>query len=83
MDKIVPEKKDDKKPRYVAKGQMLKHIRNQKRMYLWKEQRKYTRARYYQASLARAWAELEKETIPPLRPTVWIKKNKVNLNIKN
>ena len=69
-------KKKTPKARVVARGAMLRHTRNQKRMYLGKEARKYLRARYFQARLARADEELQRETLPPLQETVWIKRNK-------
>ena len=44
-------------------------------MYLGKEVQKYLRFRHFQARLARADEELQRKTIPLLKPTVWVKKN--------
>lgn len=41
------EKEGSKKPRYVPKGQMVRHTRNLKRKYLGKEEMKYIRSRYF------------------------------------
>ena len=62
-----------KKQRYVPEGQMVKHTRNLKRKYLGKEEMKYIRSRYFELRLSMARKELEKEAIPPIKPTVWIK----------
>ena len=68
-----PEAGKNYKQRRIPHGQMVKHLRNIKRKYLGKEEMKYFRARYFGLRLAKAREMLEKEAVPPLKPSVWIK----------
>ena len=61
------------KQRRIPHGQMVKHTRNIKRKYLGKEECKYFRARYFGLRLAKAREMLEKEAVPPVKKSVWIK----------
>ena len=61
------------KQRRLRNGQMVKHVRNVKQRYLLKEEMKYFRARYFGLRLAKAREKLKKESVPPLRKSVWIK----------
>ena len=67
------EKDNTRKIRYVPKGQMVRHTRNLKRKFLGKDLMKYIRSRHFELRLARSRQELVKESIPPIKPTVWVK----------
>ena len=74
----IPSKDQDQtkkksQTRSLPAGSMLRHIRTQSRGYLGKEARKFLRSAFLEPRIARADDELQKESIPPLRKTVWVK----------
>ena len=67
------EREESGKPRFVPQGQMVKHIRNQKKRFLGREERKYIRGHGFGLRLAKARQLLIKESIPKNKPSVFIK----------
>ena len=59
--------------RYRPQGQMVKHIRNQRKRFLGKEERKYICGHGAAMRLAKARDLLMRESIPKIKPTVFIK----------
>ena len=67
------EKEESGTPRFVPLGRMVKHIRNQKKRFLGREERKYVRGHGFGLRFAKARELLIKESIPKIRPSVFIK----------
>ena len=67
------EREENGKPRFIPQGQMLEHIRQQKKRFLGREERKYIQGHRFGMRLARARDLLIKESIPKIRPSVLIK----------
>ena len=61
------------KERWKAQGQMVEHVRKQKKCFAGKEERKYIGGTGFAMRLARARELMFKETIPKLKPSVIIK----------
>ena len=61
------------KERWKAQGQMVEHVRKQKRFFAGKEERKYIGGNGFNMRLARARELMFKESIPKLKPSVIIK----------
>ena len=67
------EREESGNPIYVPQGQMVKHTRNQKKRFLRREERKYIRGHGFGLRLAKARELLITESIPKIRPSVFIK----------
>jgi hypothetical protein len=67
------EKEESGNTRFRPQGQMVHHIRNQKKRFLGREERKYVRGLGAAMRLAKARDMLMRETIPKMKPSVFIK----------
>ena len=61
------------KPLHVPEGQMMQHVRLQKKHYMGMTERKYTCGHAYQLRLAKARQKLLKESVPKMKASVLIK----------
>ena len=67
------EREESGKERWKTQGQMVEHVRKQKRTFMGREERKHIRGHGFSMRLARARELMFKESIPKLKPSVIIK----------